>query len=351
MANGIQPQGYYTTAPELGGGKADSFQYLLDPDDPAGAYRRLLQGNLYPSNVGDYSNITSSGALTSGPFNLVPTPEGLAVGAAGLVNPFAGIVARGAQKRSNSDALRTLANAGILEVIKPSEDATGFNKFMGYTTNPSGEYRLSKEVEDAITEQGITPKQYFENQDAEQFGDARGLAKYLDQIAYSTQGNFFTKDLFGNPTPWSKYVDRNGNIKPDALQQWQIFGDNDKKGILADKDFSGDDNNNQGTLEGSGDKDLSSGGGFIGAPFEESSNPQYGFASKKISTGGGIDDLNTNNFSNEGTFREGIVPKDVFAANQERPDYAANIRSNIVKNLANTGQSNYKQGFGFTRGR
>ena len=179
------------------------------------------------------------------------------MGAAGLVNPVAGFAVRGASKRSNSDALRTLANAGILEVIKPSEDATGFNKFLGYTTNPSGEYRLSQEVEDAITQQGITPKEYFQNQDAEQFGDARGLAQYLDQIAYSTQGKFFTEDLFGNPTPWSKYIDRNGNIKPDALEQWKVFGSNDKKGILADKDFSGD-NNNQGTLQGSGDEDLSS---------------------------------------------------------------------------------------------
>jgi len=347
MANGIQPSGYYTTAPELGGGKADSFQYLLDPDDPAGAYRRLLQGNLYPSDVGDYSNITSSGALSSGPFNLIPTPEGLTIGAAGLVNPLGAFAARGASKRSNSDALRTLANAGILEVIKPSEDASGFNKFLGYTTNPSGEYRLSKEVEDAITQQGITPKEYFQNQDAEQFGDARDLAQYLDQIAYTTQGNFFTKDLFGNPTPWSKYVDRNGNIKPDALENWKQFGSQDKRGALNMFDSKED----QGTQPDSADKGFTFGEGYIGSPTEQQTSPTA-FMSQ-LSTDGGIEDLPAAGTGRSGP--PGFTPNSEKQSGVNRSGVTFNTPLSQVNRIAasvarDPGSFNKSKGF-FDRGR
>ena len=76
MANEIQPQGYFTTDPVLGGGSG-AMRELLDPADPAGAYRAFINSRLFPANVGDYQNITSAGQLTSGPFNLIPTGEGL----------------------------------------------------------------------------------------------------------------------------------------------------------------------------------------------------------------------------------------------------------------------------------
>ena len=258
MANGIQPSGYFTTAPELGGGKGNTFQYLLDPNDPAGAYRAFLNSRLFPTDVGNYDNITSSGALASGPFNLIPTGEGMVTAAAGAVNPLAGIATRGAINRRNAEALETLAKAGILETITPAERSTGFTKFMGYDFKPNtGEYRLAPDVELAIQESGSTPQEYFESQFKSQYGQANELARYLDQIAYTTQGNFFTKDFFGNPTPWSKYVDRQGNIKPDALENWQKFGQKDKMGALAM--FMGDD---QGTQQSSSNQDSSRGGGI-----------------------------------------------------------------------------------------
>lgn len=258
MANGIQPSGYFTTAPELGGGKGNTFQYLLDPNDPAGAYRAFLNSRLFPTDVGNYDNITSSGALASGPFNLIPTGEGMVTAAAGAVNPLAGIATRGAINRRNAEALETLAKAGILETITPAERSTGLTKFMGYDFKPNtGEYRLAPDVELAIQESGSTPQEYFESQFKSQYGQANELARYLDQIAYTTQGNFFTKDFFGNPTPWSKYVDRQGNIKPDALENWQKFGQKDKMGALAM--FMGDD---QGTQQSSSNQDSSRGGGI-----------------------------------------------------------------------------------------
>jgi hypothetical protein len=258
MANGIQPSGYFTTAPELGGGKGNTFQYLLDPNDPAGAYRAFLNSRLFPTDVGNYDNITSSGALASGPFNLIPTSEGMVTAAAGAVNPLAGIATRGAINRRNAEALETLAKAGILETITPAERSTGLTKFMGYDFKPNtGEYRLAPDVELAIQESGSTPQEYFESQFKSQYGQANELARYLDQIAYTTQGNFFTKDFFGNPTPWSKYVDRQGNIKPDALENWQKFGQKDKMGALAM--FMGDD---QGTQQSSSNQDSSRGGGI-----------------------------------------------------------------------------------------
>tara|TARA_Y100000114_G_scaffold144717_1_gene153583 strand:+ start:238 stop:1146 length:909 start_codon:yes stop_codon:yes gene_type:complete len=258
MANGIQPSGYFTTAPELGGGKGNTFQYLLDPNDPAGAYRAFLNSRLFPTDVGNYDNITSSGALASGPFNLIPTGEGMVTAAAGAMNPLAGFATRGAINRRNAEALETLANLGILETITPAKQSTGFTKFMGYDFKPNtGEYRLAPDVELAIQESGSTPQAYFESQFQSQYGQANELARYLDQIAYTTQGNFFTKDFFGNPTPWSKYVDRQGNIRPDALENWQKFGQEDKMGALAM--FTGDD---QGTQQSSSNQDSSRGGGI-----------------------------------------------------------------------------------------
>jgi|9_EtaG_2_1085328.scaffolds.fasta_scaffold01575_1 hypothetical protein len=259
MANGIQPQGYFTTDPVLGGGSG-ALRNLLDPADPAGAYRAFLNSRLFPANVGDYQNITSSGQLASGPFNLIPTGEGLTTALAGAVNPITGIAARGAINRRNAEALETLANLGILETITPADASKGFTKFLGYEFTPgTGEYRLSPEVELAIQQSGSTPQEYFESQYKSQFGAANELAQYLDQIAYTTQGNFFTKDFFGNPTPWSKYIDRQGNIKADALEQWEKFGQKDKMGVLA---AFMDDDDNQGTQQSSSNQGSTAGGGI-----------------------------------------------------------------------------------------
>ena len=263
MSNGIQPQGYFTTDPVLGGGSG-ALRNLLDPADPAGAYRAFLNSRLFPSDVGNYKNITSSGALASGPFNLIPTGEGMMTAAVGAVNPIIGGLTRGAINRRNAEALETLANAGILEAVKPADASKGFTKFLGYEYKPNtGEYRLAPDVELAIQQSGSTPQEYFESQYKSQFGAANELAQYLDQIAYTTQGNFFTKDFFGNPTPWSKYVDRQGNIKADALEQWEKFGQKDKMGVLAafmDDDDSGD--TNQGTQQGSSNQGSTQGGGI-----------------------------------------------------------------------------------------
>ena len=257
MANGIQPQGYFTTDPVLGGGSG-ALRNLLDPSDPAGAYRAFLNSRLFPADVGNYANITSSGALASGPFNLIPTGEGLMTAGFGAVNPIIGGLTRGAINRRNAEALETLANLGILETVTPADASKGFTKFLGYEFTPgTGEYRLAPDVELAIQQSGSTPQEYFESQYKSQFGAANELAQYLDQIAYTTQGNFFTKDFFGNPTPWSKYVDRQGNIRADALEKWEEFGAQDKKGVL--DMFSQDD---QGTQQSSTNKESLEGGGI-----------------------------------------------------------------------------------------
>ena len=271
----IQPQGYFTTDPSIGGGSG-AMRELLDPMDPAGAYRAFLNSRLFPSDVGNYENITSSGALASGPFGLIPTEEGLVTGAMGAVNPMFGAVTRGAINARNAEALETLANQGILQAINPADPSSGLRKFLGYEYTPgTGQYRLSPETEKAILATGNTPQEYFESQFQSQYGDANDLARYLDQIAYTTQGQFFTKDLFGNPTPWSKYVDRQGNIRPDALDNWKKYGSEDKMGVL--NMFKKKD---QGTQSDYVPGKIDTSGGPIGAPFE-----------KQQTGGGGISDL------------------------------------------------------------
>ena len=288
----IEPSGYFTTDPSIGGGKSDAFQYLLDPMDPAGAYRALLQSKLYPTDIGNYENITSSGTLASGPFNLIPSGEGITTAIMGAVNPIAGFATRGAINARNAEALETLAKQGILTAVKPAEDSSGFRKFMGYDYTPgTGEYRLSPETEKAILATGSTPQEYFESQFQSQYGQANELARYLDQIAYTTQGEFFTKDFFGNPTPWSKYVDRQGNIRPDALEQWEKYGQKDKMGVLAS--FFDDDSSdtNQGTQQSSSNQG-SSGGGGIDDLFKGQVSEPVGSAPDFLSTspgGSGLD--------------------------------------------------------------
>ena len=253
----IEPSGYFTQDPSIGGGTG-YFKSLLDPSDPAGAYKAFLSSKLFPSDVGDYSNITSSGTFGTGPFSLIPTGEGLMTAAVGAVNPIVGGLTRGAINARNAEALETLANAGILTAVKPAEASSGFRKFMGYDYTPgTGEYRLSPETEKAILATGSTPQEYFESQFQSKYGQANALAKYLDQIAYTTKGEFFTKDFFGNPTPWSKYVDRQGNIRPDALENWNKFGAQDKKGVL--NMFSQDD---QGTQQSSSNQGSTGSGGI-----------------------------------------------------------------------------------------
>ena len=332
MANGIQPQGYFTQDPVLGGGSG-SMSYLLDPMDPAGAYRAFLAGKLYPTEVGDYSNLTSTSPLTSGgPFNLLPTAEGALTLGAGAINPIFGPLIRGAISGRNAEALETLVKSGILTAEKPAEPSTGFRKFLGYEYTPgTGEYRLSPETGlDLMTyvkETGGTPQDYFESQFQSQYGDANDLARYLDQVAYQTQGEFFTKDFFGNPTPWSKYVDRQGNIRPDALDNWKKYGAEDKMGVL--NMFKKKD---QGTQAGTTDQGSSGGGGPIGAPFE-----------KQQTGGGGISDLPGARFAPSSPFK---------AAKEAGPgSYESKVAENIRRNIRETGTSGYKRGVGFTRGR
>jgi hypothetical protein len=251
----IGPSGYFTTDPSIGGGKANTFQYLLDPMDPAGAYKAALSSKLFPTDVGNYENITSSGTLASGPFNLIPTGEGMMTAAVGAVNPIFGFMTRGAINSRNAEALETLANAGILETITPAKESTGLRKFLNSPYVPgTGEYRLAPDVEKAILATGSTPQEYFEQQYQSQYGDASELARYLDQMAYVTKGQFFQEDLFGNPTAVSKYVDRQGNIRPDALENWKKFGSKDKRGVLNMFD--------QGTQESSSKKESSGSGGI-----------------------------------------------------------------------------------------
>jgi hypothetical protein len=289
----IDVQGYFTQDPTIGGGTG-YFKSLLDPMDPAGAYRALLQSKLYPTDIGNYENITSSGTLATGPFNLIPTGEGVMTAAMGAVNPIAGGLTRGAINARNAEALETLANAGILETVTPAEASSGFRKFLGYEYKPNtGEYRLSPDVELAIQQSGSTPQEYFESQFDSKYGQANALAKYLDQIAYTTKGEFFTKDLFGNPTPWSKYVDRQGNIKPDALEQWEKYGQKDKMGVLAP--FFDDDSSdtNQGTQAGTTDQGSKGGGGisdlFKGRVSEPTGSAPDFLSTSGRSTSGGFD--------------------------------------------------------------
>ncbi len=293
----IDVQGYFTQDPSIGGGTG-YFKSLLDPMDPAGAYRALLQSKLYPTDIGNYENITSSGTLASGPFNLIPTGEGVMTAAMGAVNPFLGGLTRGAINARNAEALETLAKAGILQTITPAEPSTGFRKFLGYEYKPNtGEYRLSPEtgldLMTYVAETGGTPQDYFESQFESKYGQANALAKYLDQIAYTTKGEFFTKDLFGNPTPWSKYVDRQGNIKPDALEQWEKYGQKDKMGVLAP--FFDDDSSdtNQGTQAGTTNQGSKGGGGisdlFKGRVSEPTGSAPDFLSTSGRSTSGGFD--------------------------------------------------------------
>jgi hypothetical protein len=319
----IQPQGYFTTDPSIGGGSG-AMRELLDPMDPAGAYRAFLNSRLFPSDVGNYENITSSGALASGPFGLIPTEEGLVTGAMGAVNPMFGAVTRGAINARNAEALETLANQGILQAINPADPSSGLRKFLGYEYTPgTGQYRLSPETEKAILATGNTPQEYFESQFQSQYGDANDLARYLDQIAYSTQGEFFTKDLFGNPTPWSKYVDRQGNIRPDALDNWKKYGSEDKMGVL--NMFKKKD---QGTQSDYVPGKIDTSGGPIGAPFE-----------KQQTGGGGISDLPTESpFKSPN--RRGVTSKTPFEQTQR-----------IAKNVERFGKSYDKSKGYFTKGR
>ena len=87
-------------------------------------------------------------------------------------------------------------------------------KFKGDT----GQYRISPEMEKQLLDSDKSPRDFFQERFDSDYGQANELAKYLDGVAYQTQGQFFQTDLFGNPTPYSKYVDRQGNIKPDALE-------------------------------------------------------------------------------------------------------------------------------------
>lgn len=336
----INPQGYFTQDPALGGGTGE-YKYLLDPSDPAGAYKALLSGALYPTDVNNYENLTSSSPLTSGgPFDLLPTREGALTLGMGYINPIFGLLTRGAISGRNAEALETLANQGILQTITPAEPSSGFRKFLGYDYTPgTGEYRLSPEVELAIKQSGGTPKEYFESQYKSQYGDASDLARYLDQIAYTTKGQFFQTDLFGNPTTWSKYVDRSGKIRPDALENWKKYGAEDKLGVL--KYFK---NKDQGTLAGTTDQGTSSGGGYIGAPME---TQQTG--------GGGITNLPTNKepFRSDYANRRNYVPDNPFqtAAKTEPGSYESKVAENVRRNIRETGTSGYKKGIGFTKGR
>ena len=337
MANGIQPSGYFTQVPEIGGGSG-AMSNLLDPMDPAGAYRAFLAGRLYPSEVGDYSNLTSTSPLTSGgPFNLLPTPEGALTLGVGAINPLFGILTRGAINARNAEALETLANQGILQVVEPAEPSSGLGKFMGNKYTPgTGQYRLAPETEKAILETGQTPKDYFESQFQSQYGDANDLARYLNQIAYTTQGEFFTEDLFGNPTAWSKYVDRQGNIKPDALENWKKFGAQDKRGML-----NMFDKKDQGTQAGTMTQGTSGGGSSMEAPT----------GSQQTSGGGNIPIASSGILGLQDRSR--YAPENPFKAAAEAGPGSreAKVAENIRRNIKETGTSGYKRGVGFTRGR
>ena len=355
----IEPQGYFTTDPSIGGGSG-AMSNLLDPMDPAGAYKAFLAGRLYPSEVGDYSNLTSTSPLTSGgPFNLLPTPEGALTLGVGAINPLFGLLTRGAISGRNAEALETLVKSGILTAEKPAEPSSGFRKFLGYEYTPgTGQYRLSPETGlDLMTyvkETGKTPKDYFESQFQSQYGDANDLARYLDQIAYTTQGQFFTKDLFGNPTAWSKYVDRQGNIRPDALDNWKKYGSEDKMGVL--NMFKKKD---QGTQAGTTTQGTSGGGGYIGAPMESQQTGGGGISDLIIDEDTGIaynrENIRSGADSGGGDYfvRSKYAPSNPFKAAKEAGpgSYESKVAENIRRNIKETGTSGYKKGVGFTKGR
>lgn len=260
----IKPTGYFTQDPVLGGGSGD-FSYLLDPSQTAGAYKALIDGALLPADVGNYDFITSSSPLTTGgPFNILPTKEGALTLGLGVINPFFGLATRGLIENRNIKALETLANEGILTRVTDPEPAGGVSKafdrdFKGGT----GQYRLSDEIEQELLETGENATDYFKRTFSDQFGQAQQLANYLDQVAYTTQGQFFQKDLFGNETSWSKYIDRSGNIKPDALEKWKQFGEEDSKGVLRMFEKKDDDPSPQPVQKDSGGVDMPQGGGGI----------------------------------------------------------------------------------------
>ena len=142
--------------------------------------------------------------------------------------------------------METLANQGILTRTQAPEEAGSLSKFLGRNFKAgSGRYRLSEDIEKQIAESDMSANEFFQKQFDNDYQDASQLAQYLDQVAYTTQGQFFQKDLFGNPTSYSKYVDRQGNIKPDALEQWKQFGQEDKRGVLKMFDKQEDDQGTQ----------------------------------------------------------------------------------------------------------
>lgn len=216
LDRGIQPTGYFTKQKGAGGVNPE-FVDLLDSRQLPGAYRGVLLGNLLPADVGNYDFITKSSPIfgDSKFAGLFPAPsqEGLLTLGLGAINPFAGFATRALIDNRNKKALETLANEGIL------------------TLEGEGKYRIAPDLEKQIIESELSPKDFFQKQYDEQFGAANELAQYLDRIAYQTQGEFFQKDFFGNPTPYAKYVDRQGNVRPDALEKWKQFGEEDSGGF------------------------------------------------------------------------------------------------------------------------
>lgn len=260
----IKPTGYFTQDPVLGGGSGD-FSYLLDPSQTAGAYNAVLRGNLLPVNVDTDYNITSTSPLSmGGPFNLLPTSEGALTLGVGAINPIFGLFTRQAINNRNTKALETLANEGILERVVSPEKSGKFGNFLGSEfKSGTGQYKLSDAIEDQIRESDLSAQEFFQKQFDNDYKDASDLARYLDQVAYTTQGQFFQTDLFGNETPYAKYVDRQGNIRSDALEQWRQFGQEDKKGILRMFESDDDDPSPQPVQKDSGGVDMPQGGGGI----------------------------------------------------------------------------------------
>ena len=167
MTNGIEPSGFFTRQVGMGGVNPQ-FNYLLDPNNPAGAYRALLRGNLLPADVGNYDFITKTSPLIgdskfAGLFP-VPSEEGLVTLGAGAIFPPAGIAVRAAIADRNKKALQTLENQGIL------------------TLEDEGKYRIAPELEEKIVESELSPKDFFREQYDKEFGAANELAQYLDQV-------------------------------------------------------------------------------------------------------------------------------------------------------------------------
>ena len=351
MANGIEPQGYYTLDPSIGGGvsRDEGFQYLLDPSKTAGAYRASLQSNLFPSDVGNYDYITSSSPFTQGgPFNLLPTGEGLLTFGTSYVNPLAGLATRAAISSRNAEALETLADQGILTRLKDPEPSGKLGTFLGAKfKGDTGQYRFSEDTEKELLASGKSGQEFFQDRFDSEYGQANELAQYLDQIAYSTQGQFFQTDIFGNPTPYSKYVDRQGNIKPDALENWKQFGSQDKRGALNMFDSKED----QGTQPDSGDKGFTFGEGYIGSPTEQQTSPAA-FMSQ-LSTDGGIEDLPAAGTGRSGP--PGFTPNSEKQSGVNRSGVTFNTPLSQVNRIAasvarDPGSFNKSKGF-FDRGR